>query len=61
MNASRSDHLPIHGLQLYYEAHGELGASEPVPLLLIPGAFQSTNSMKQWVAALIAKRPSHRL
>jgi hypothetical protein len=38
---SRSGHLPINGLQLYYEAHGELGASKAVPLLLIPGAFLS--------------------
>jgi pimeloyl-ACP methyl ester carboxylesterase len=54
---SRSGHLPINGLQLYYEAHGELGASEAVPLLLMPGGFQSTNSMKRWVAAFVAKRP----
>jgi pimeloyl-ACP methyl ester carboxylesterase len=54
---SRSGHLPINGLQLYYEAHGELGASEALPLLLIPGAFQSTDSMKRWVAAFVAKRP----
>ncbi|HEX7744989.1 MAG TPA: alpha/beta hydrolase [Micromonosporaceae bacterium] len=50
-------HLPINGLQLYHEAHGDLGASETVPLLLIPGSFQSTDSMKQWVAACVAKRP----
>ena len=57
MKPSRSGHLPINGLQLYYEAHGDLGASEAVPLLLIPGAFMSTDSMTQWVAAFIAKRP----
>ena len=57
MTRSRSGHLPINGLQLYYEAHGELGASEAVPLLLIPGAFLSTDSMKQWVDAFVAKRP----
>jgi len=57
MKPSRSGHLPINGLQLYYEAHGELAASETVPLLLIPGGFQSTDSMKQWVAAFVAKRP----
>ena len=27
------------------------------PLLLIPGAFMATDSMKQWVAAFVAKRP----
>src|SRR5215213_9194941 len=57
MKPSRNGHLPINGLQLYYEAHGELGASAAVPLLLIPGAFLSTDSMTQWVAAFIAKRP----
>jgi pimeloyl-ACP methyl ester carboxylesterase len=57
MKPARSGHLPINGLQLYYEVHGELGASEPVPLLLIPGAFMSTDSMKQWVEAFVGKRP----
>jgi pimeloyl-ACP methyl ester carboxylesterase len=57
MTPSRSGHLSINGLQLYYEAHGELGASETVPLLLIPGAFLSTDSMQQWLAAFVARRP----
>jgi pimeloyl-ACP methyl ester carboxylesterase len=57
MKAARSGHLPINGLQLYYEAHGDLGRSATVPLLLIPGAFMSTGSMKQWVAAFAATRP----
>src|SRR5215470_4090244 len=57
MKPSRSGHLPINGLQLYYETHGELGASETVPLLLIPGAFMATDSMKQWVDGFVAKRP----
>src|SRR5262245_17628132 len=55
--ASRSGYLPINGLKLYYEVYGELGKSKAaVPLLLIPGAFQSTDSMKPWVAAFAAKR-----
>jgi pimeloyl-ACP methyl ester carboxylesterase len=54
--ASRSGYLPINGLKLYYEVYGDLGKSKTVPLLLIPGAFQSTESMKTWVAALSAKR-----
>src|SRR5438445_10503790 len=54
--ASRSGHLPINGLNLYYEVYGELGKSKTAPLLLIPGAFQSTDSMKPWVAAFAAKR-----
>ena len=57
MEPSRSGHLPINGLRLYYEVHGELGASETVPVLLIPGAFLSTDSMQQWVAAFVARRP----
>src|SRR5262245_64732926 len=57
MAPSRRGHLPINGLQLYYEAHGELGASGTVPLLLVPGAFQATDSMDAWVAAFIAQRP----
>lgn len=57
MKPSHSGHLPINGLQLYYEARGEFGASEAVPLLLIPGAFQSTDWMKRWVGAFVAERP----
>jgi pimeloyl-ACP methyl ester carboxylesterase len=57
MKPSHSGHLPVNGLQLYYEAHGELGASGSVPLLLIPGAFLSTDSMKQWVAVFAPERP----
>jgi pimeloyl-ACP methyl ester carboxylesterase len=53
---SRTGHLPINGLSLYYEVHGELGASTTAPLLLIPGAFMSTDSMKSWVSAFTAKR-----
>jgi pimeloyl-ACP methyl ester carboxylesterase len=57
MTPSRSGHLPINGLQLYYEAHGELGAAETAPLLLIPGGFMSTGWMKHWVDAFVANRP----
>jgi pimeloyl-ACP methyl ester carboxylesterase len=57
MEPSRSGHLPINGLQLYYEVHGELDASQAVPLLLIPGAFMSCDSMQQWVTAFVARRP----
>ena len=57
MKPERSGHLPINGLQLYHEAHGDLGGSETVPLLLVPGAFMSTDSMRQWVAAFAAQRP----
>ena len=55
-SASRTGHLPINGLKLYYEVYGELGKSRTAPLLLIPGAFMSTDSMKPWVAAFAAKR-----
>jgi pimeloyl-ACP methyl ester carboxylesterase len=54
--ASRSGYLPINGLKLYYEVYGELGKSKTAPLLLMPGSFQSTDSMKPWVAAFAAKR-----
>ena len=57
VGASRSGYLPINGLKLYYEVHGELGTSKTAPLLLIPGAFLSTDSMKPWVAAFAANRP----
>ncbi len=54
--ASRSGYLPINGLKVYYEVYGELGKSKTAPLLLMPGSFQSTDSMKPWVAAFAAKR-----
>jgi pimeloyl-ACP methyl ester carboxylesterase len=54
--ASRSGHLSINGLKLYYEVYGALGKSKTAPLLLIPGAFMSTESMKPWVAAFAGKR-----
>ena len=53
---SRSGHLPINGLSLYYEAYGELGTSDTSPLLLIPGAFMATDSMKSWVSAFAGTR-----
>ncbi len=53
---SRSGHLPINGLSLYYEVHGELGTSRTSPLLLIPGAFMSTDSMTSWVSAFAGER-----
>jgi len=52
----RSGHLPINGLNLYYEVYGELGTSTVSPLLLIPGAFMATDSMKSWVSAFAADR-----
>jgi pimeloyl-ACP methyl ester carboxylesterase len=50
-------HLPINGLSLYHEVWGELGSSKASPLLLIPGAFMSTDSMRSWVSALSGTRP----
>jgi hypothetical protein len=54
--ASSNGHLPINGLSLYYEVHGELGTSGTSPLLLIPGAFMSTDSMTSWVSAFAGER-----
>jgi pimeloyl-ACP methyl ester carboxylesterase len=54
---SRSGHLRINGLSLYFEVHGELDRSAPLPLLLIPGAFMSTESMPSWVTAFAQRRP----
>lgn len=54
---SLSGHLPINGLKLYYEVYGAPGTSKTVPLLLIPGAFMSTDAMKPWVEAFAARRP----
>ena len=53
---SRTGHLPINGLNLYHEVYGELGKSKVPPLLLIPGAFMATDSMKSWVSAFAGKR-----
>jgi pimeloyl-ACP methyl ester carboxylesterase len=53
---SRSGHLPINGLSLYYEVHGELGVSKTPPLLLIPGAFMGTDQMQSWVSAFAGDR-----
>ena len=53
---SRSGHLPINGLSLYHEVYGELGGSSTPPLLLIPGAFMATDSMRSWVAAFARDR-----
>jgi pimeloyl-ACP methyl ester carboxylesterase len=52
---SRSGHLPINGLNLYYEVYGELGTPTP-PLLLIPGAFMASGSMTVWAAAFARDR-----
>lgn len=52
---TRSGHLPINGLNLYHEVYGDLGTPKP-PLLLIPGAFMATDSMKGWAEAFAAER-----
>jgi pimeloyl-ACP methyl ester carboxylesterase len=53
---SRNGHLPINGLSLYHEVYGELGRSKASPLLIIPGAFMATDSVKSWVSALAGER-----
>ncbi len=53
---SRSGQLPINGLGLHHEVYGELGRTDPPPLLLIPGAFMATGSMASWVSAFAGGR-----
>ena len=52
---SRSGYLPINGLDLYYEVYGELDSAR-TPLLLIPGAFMATDSMRDWTDAFAKQR-----
>lgn len=52
---ARGGQLPINGLDLYHEVHGELVGSKP-PLLLIPGAFMGADSMPAWVEAFARDR-----
>jgi pimeloyl-ACP methyl ester carboxylesterase len=56
MEPSRTGHLPINGLSLYHEVYGELGGSKTAPLLLIPGGFMATDSMRSWVSAFAGRR-----
>jgi len=42
---------------VYGELDKSKGKSTTAPLLLMAGSFQSTDSMKPWVAAFAAKRP----
>lgn len=51
---SRGGHLPVNGLDLYHEVYGDLEGTKP--LLLIPGAFMDTESMKPWVLAFAGER-----
>ena len=51
----RGEYLPINGLNLYYEVYGALDTSKP-PLLLIPGAFMGTDSMRAWAEAFAPER-----
>ena len=53
---SRNGHLSINGLSLYHEVYGELGGSSKPPLLLIPGSFMATDSMRSWVTAFARDR-----
>ncbi|MEJ8278011.1 alpha/beta fold hydrolase [Pseudonocardia spirodelae] len=47
-------HLEVDGVAIYHEIHGELGGSPP--LLVLAGAFMSTDAMGAWVAGLAAGR-----
>ena len=52
-----SNYLPINGLDLYHEVHGDLSGTKSLPLLLIPGAFLSTDSMAEWAGVFVGKGP----
>src|SRR3954447_22943667 len=54
--SAQTGQLPINGLDLYYEVHGKLGATQTPPLLLIPGAFMATSSMTSWANAFSQDR-----
>lgn len=56
MKPSRTGQVAINGLSLYHEVYGELGSSPTAPLLLIPGAFMATDSMRPWVSSFADKR-----
>jgi pimeloyl-ACP methyl ester carboxylesterase len=56
MTPTRSGHLPVNGLNLYYELYGDVGGSKTHPLLLIPGAFMAVDSMRPWVSAFAGER-----
>jgi pimeloyl-ACP methyl ester carboxylesterase len=56
MKASRSGLVPINGLDLYHEVFGDLGATSPAPLLLVPGAFMGTDSMASWASVFASER-----
>lgn len=56
MKPSRGGHLPINGLNLYHEVHGELGTPKTTPLLLIPGSHMSTVHSQPWVSAFAGTR-----
>jgi pimeloyl-ACP methyl ester carboxylesterase len=56
MKPTRDGHLSINGLSLYHEVYGDLGPSETAPLLLIPGAHMTTDSMEPWVSAFAGTR-----
>jgi pimeloyl-ACP methyl ester carboxylesterase len=53
---ARNGHLSINGLSLYHEVYGELCGSSTSPLLLIPGAFMATDSMRSWATAFARDR-----
>ncbi|WP_203644465.1 alpha/beta hydrolase [Streptomyces sp. SID14478] len=48
--------MSVDGVSLYHEVYGEPGTSTTVPLLLIPGAYMGTDSMKPWVSAFADTR-----
>ncbi|MFI1582653.1 alpha/beta fold hydrolase [Embleya sp. NPDC020630] len=56
MKPAHAARLPINGLSLYHEVHGEPDASATPPLLLVPGGFMGTETMAPWVSAFADRR-----
>ena len=56
MSEPTTGSLPINGLDLHYEVHGELGGPSTSPLLIVPGAFMATGSMRSWASAFARRR-----
>ena len=51
-SASQTGYAPVNGLQMYYEIHGSGG----IPLVLLHGAYMSTDAMAPMLLPLVKSR-----